>query len=273
MTPPPLHLAGELRTHTWTSRLLRRRRPVLVYLPPGYAATDPWRYPVLYVQDGQNIFDPRTSAFGVDWGLAGTLDQEIAAGRVAPLVVIAVYNTRFRIDEYTPTADGRERGGGADSYLQAITTELKPFVDATYHTRPDRDSTGILGSSLGGLLSLHASQRFGRVFGRIGALSPSLWWAGRDLVSGMAGSPDFVLPRRLWLDMGTRESNQDRNGNGVPDVLDDLRLLGMVLRARGMNEGVDLWMEEVEGASHTEADWGRRCDRVMRWLFPATRVA
>lgn len=147
--------------------------------------------------------------------------------------------------------------------------ELKPFVDRHYHTRTDPQSTGIMGSSLGGLLALYASHAFGHIFQRVGALSPSLWWSGRDLVAAIAGSTTFSPPRRLWLDMGTRESNEDRNRNGVPDVLDDLRMLRYVLLGRGMQEGVDLHVEEVPGASHTEADWGRRCDRVLRFLYPS----
>lgn len=258
---------GDLKIHHWTSKSLRRRRPVIVYLPPGYNANDPWRYPVCYVHDGQNIFDPRTSAFGVDWGLGRVIEKELSHRQITPLIVVAIYNTRYRMEEYTPTCDYRERGGRALQYLQAVVEELKPFVDRTYNTRHDAEWTGIMGSSLGGLLALYASHAFPHVFGRVGALSPSLWWAGRDMISALAGSEKFVAPRRLWLDMGTRESNEDRNRNGVPDVLDDLRMLRYVLLGRGMVEGQNLWVEEVPGGAHTEADWGRRVDRVLRFLY------
>ncbi len=260
---------GDLRIHHWTSKRLHRRRPVVVYLPPGYTNSDPWRYPVLYVQDGQNIFDPATSAFGVDWGLGKVIEEEMTAHAITPMVVVAVYNTRYRIEEYTPTCDYRERGGKALEYLGALVEELKPFIDKTYHTRTDAPSTGIMGSSLGGLLSLFAGQAFPDVFGRVAALSPSLWWAGRDLISALAGSPEFHKPHRLWIDMGTRESNEDRNRNGVCDVLDDLRMLRYVLLGRGMQEGEDLWVEEVPGGAHTEADWGRRVNKVLKFLYPA----
>lgn len=260
---------GNLRVHYWTSRLLHRRRPVVVYLPPGYDQADPWRYPVLYVHDGQNIFDPKTSAFGVDWGLGQVIERELRQGRIAPLIAVAVYNTRYRMEEYTPTCDYRERGGLAQTFLQALVEELKPMIDSKYNTRVEAHSTAMMGSSLGGLVTLHASQDFGHVFQRLAALSPSLWWAGRDLISALAGARTFHRPYRLWVDMGTRESNEDRNRNGVADILDDLRLLRYVLLGRGMEEGVDLHVEEIPGGAHTEADWGRRVDRVLRFLFPA----
>lgn len=259
---------GDIRIHHYTSRRLRRRRPVLVYLPPGYTESDPWRYPVLYVQDGQNIFDPRTSAFGVDWGLGRVIECLLSQRAIAPLIVVAIYNTRYRVEEYTPTRDYRDRGGRAHDYLLALVEELKPFIDSRYHTRTEPHSTGIMGSSLGGLLALYAAQAFPEVFQRVAALSPSLWWAGRDLISAMAGTPQFCPPLKLWVDMGTRESNEDRNANGVPDVLDDLRLLKYVLLGRGMVEGQNLVVEEIEGGAHTEADWGRRSDRILRFLFP-----
>ena len=267
-TSPLPSCPGDIRVHHWTSKSLHRRRPVLVYLPPGYNPEDPWRYPVLYVHDGQNIFDPKTSAFGVDWGLGQVIEKELTAQTITPMIVVAVYNTRYRMEEYTPTVDYRERGGKAKEFLTALVDELKPFIDAQYHTRTDAASTGIMGSSLGGLLSLFASQSFSHVFQRVAALSPSLWWSGRDLISSIAGAKQFHSPSRLWLDMGTRESNEDRNRNGVPDVLDDLRMLRFVLLGRGMQEGLDLHVEEISGASHTEADWGRRVDRVLRFLYP-----
>lgn len=261
--------AGDIRIHHWTSRSLHRRRPVVVHLPPGYDADLSGGYPVLYVHDGQNIFDPKTSAFGVDWGLSQVLERETAARTIVPMIVVAVYNSaRYRMEEYTPTADYRDRGGKAREFLAAMVDELKPFVDDHYNTRHEPRDTGMMGSSLGGLLALYASQEFGHVFQRVGALSPSLWWAGRDMVSALAGSTRFVAPYRLWLDMGTRESNEDRNRNGVPDVLDDLRMLRYVLLGRGMREGENLHVEEVPGASHTESDWGRRVDRVLKFLYP-----
>jgi predicted alpha/beta superfamily hydrolase len=239
---------GQLKVHQWTSRSLHRRRTVVVYLPPGYESETARRYPTLYVQDGQNLFDPATSAFGVDWAMGQAIERELARGTLEPLIVVGIYNTRYRMEEYTPTVDYRERGGKARDYLSSLVEELKPWVDARYRTLPEARWTGMMGSSL------------------------SLWWAGRDLISALAGATQFHAPLRLWVDMGTRESNEDRNRNGVPDVLDDLRLLRFVLKGRGMQEGVDLNVEEIAGGAHTEADWGRRVSRVLRFLFPATGV-
>jgi len=260
---------GEFREHELsTPKGSRKKRMLIVYLPPGYSADDPWRYPVVYVQDGQNIFDPATSAFGVDWGLDRVLQTGILEGKIRPLILAAVYNSRGRLDEYTPTSDPTHRGGKADEYMQFLLEEVKPLVDSQYHTSSVREETCMLGSSLGGLVALYAGWRYNKIFGVVGALSPSLWWAGRDLITGMGGDPDFRGPERLWIDMGTRESNDDRNRNGVPDVLDDLRTLRAVLLYRGYIEGRNLFYEEVEGAAHTESDWGKRAGRVLAALFP-----
>ena len=261
---------GEFRMHDVVGKTRKRR--VIVYLPPGYSDQDPFRYPVVYVHDGQNIFDPSTAAFGVEWGLDAALLAGIRKATVRPMILVAIYNSRQRLEEYTPTCDPTHRGGKADAYLDFVVEDVKSFIDENYNTQTGADNTGVLGSSLGGLLALYSGWRRHDVFGVVGALSPSLWWAGRDLITGICGDPNFKGPRRLWIDMGTRESNEDRNKNGVPDVLDDLRTLRAVLLFRGYKEGDTLFYEEVQGAAHTETDWGKRAGKVLATLFPPELV-
>jgi predicted alpha/beta superfamily hydrolase len=264
------YLTGTIFTHKIYSRVLRQYRTYLVYLPPGYSADDPWLYPVIYVHDGQNVFDPRTAPFGIEWGLDDVTQELILQRRIAPLVLVAVYNSKKRQDEYTPFADMLYKGGGADSYLEFLITELKPAVAAAYRVSHAPALTGMLGSSLGGLLSLYAGWRYPEHFGQILALSPSLWWGGRDLIVAIGGDPRPCPNTRIWMDVGTRESNDDRNRNGVPDVLDELRTLKAVLLYKGFQLNRNLFYSEVEGAAHTESDWGGRVGYALEALFPYT---
>ena len=273
LAPAPALLdAPRLREHDLTSRILGKPRKVLVYLPPGYSAQDPWKYPVVYAQDGQNLFDPTTAAFGVDWAMHKATDTAVAAGRLRPVIVVAIYNSKHRADEYTPTTDARHKGGKASDYLQFVIDELKPFIDKTYNTSQRSEDTCILGSSLGGLLAIYAGWRHSEVFGAVAALSPSLWWAGRNLITAIGGSLETPPACRIYMDVGTRESNDDHNNNGVADVLDDLRTLRAVLVYQGFRLGENLWYKEIHGAAHSESDWGERVADVLATLFPAQKT-
>jgi len=261
--PPPdpvVHtLTGDVRTHEgFTSRYLKHERTVIVWLPPGYDATAA-RYPVLYLHDGQNLFD-RATSFGDEWEVDETSQRLVTTGAIEPLIVVGVYNTgEHRIDEYTPTPMPEKGGGGhADDYGRMLVEELKPLIDATYRTLPSAASTGIGGSSLGGLLSLHLALRYPTAFGRVAVLSPSVWWDNRVLireVEALERKPSL----RIWLDVGTEEGDE-----AAPDA----RALRDALVARGWVLGEDLAYEEVEGAGHNEQAWAARIDRVLQYLFP-----
>jgi predicted alpha/beta superfamily hydrolase len=216
------------------------------------------RYPVLYMHDGQNLFEPDT-AFqkGEHWRVGETAAELIEAGHIEPLIIVGIYNTgEARIDEYTPTDDAKLGGGNADDYGRMIIEELKPLIDRTYRTAPDR--TGVAGSSLGGLVSLHLGFTHPAVFTRIAALSPSVWWDRKAILKTVREARS--KPKlRLWVDMGTAEG---RRG------LDDARLLKAALVGLGFSEGVDLHYAEYEGATHSEQAWSERVGPMLRWLFP-----
>ncbi len=194
------------RHEQFRSAFLPDARDVLVWLPPGYAAEADRLYPVLYMHDGQNLFDPDT-AFqkGEHWRLGETATELIAAGRLEPLIIVGIYNTGDeRIHEYTPTKDARLGGGLAGDYGRLIVEELKPLIDRTYRTRPDAAHTGLGGSSLGGLATLHLGFTHPDVFSRLAVLSPSVWWDRRAILTTVRQT----RPRpklRLWVDMGTAE--------------------------------------------------------------------
>jgi len=264
----------QLRRHEqFHSEFLDHDRHVLVWLPPGYDSpsqddggtpVEPMsnrRYPVLYMHDGQNLFEPDT-AFqkGEHWRVGETATELIEAGRVEPLIIVGIYNTgEARLKEYTPTDDVRLGGGHADAYGRMIIEELKPLIDREYRTRPDAANTGVGGSSLGGLVSLHLGLTHPAVFSKIAALSPSVWWDRKAILKTVRQSRS--KPKlRLWVDMGTAEGHRG---------LDDARLLKAALVGLGFSDGVDLHYAEYEGATHSEQAWSERVGPMLEWLFPA----
>jgi len=257
-------LTGRIRRHHFESgRFSRHPRTVVVYLPPGYDAEPARRYPVLYVQDGQNIFDAATAFAGVEWGMDEAAERLIRSGELAPLVIVGIYNTPDRVGEYTHVADPSMGGGGADTYARFLIEELKPVIDSTYRTRPGRDDTGIAGSSLGGLVSFYLGMAYPETFSRIGVVSPAVWWASAEIFNWVRAprSPQS----RIWLDMGTAEGRSaganERLLKGVRSLRDSLTQCGWIL-------GETLHYLEAEGAHHDESAWGARVGSMLAALFP-----
>jgi predicted alpha/beta superfamily hydrolase len=254
---------GRIRFHArFPSRYLSTPRDIVVYLPPGYDTGNQY-YPVLYLQDGQNLFDPATAFLGQDWQADVTADRLILNGTIEPIILVGVYNTGVRrISEYTPTRDPRRRKGGkGDRYAQMLARELKPFIDSEYRTKRSGMQTGVGGSSLGGLVSLAAGLLYPRVFGKLAVISPSVWWDGRSLLK-LVQSYRSPLRPKIWLDAGTEE------GDSPQQILEDLRLLRSALLEKGWCDGVDLRYWEVPGARHHEQFWAERFGMVLECLFP-----
>jgi predicted alpha/beta superfamily hydrolase len=245
----------------FASCYLSTRRDVIVYLPPDYERADA-RYPVLYLQDGQNLFDPATAFGGRDWRAANTIDELIGRGLIEPIIVVGIYNTGVRrISEYTPTRDRRLRKGGkGDRYAEMLVRELKPFIDHEYRTRKSAAHTGVGGSSLGGLVSLQAGLLYPRVFGKLAILSPSVWWDDRSILNVVRSYRERQRAR-IWLDAGTAEGSDGSN------VIEDLRLLRGALVEKGWREGVNLRYSEIDGAGHDEGAWGARLGSVIEYLY------
>lgn len=254
---------GTLRTIPgWKSRFLAPRQ-ITIYTPPGYEQSD-GRYPVLYLHDGQNLFEAhRAFVPGEIWHVKSTADTMIRAGEIEPLIIVGIDHAGAqRIDEYTPTTDLRsKRGGLAKAYGRLLVEELKPWIDAEYRTRPDACHTAMGGSSLGGLVSLYLGFRAPHVFGRLAIMSPSLWWDRKIMLQRLRANI-HRRRARLWLDIGTRE------GRAYVQTVRQTRQLRDELVERGWRQGHDLYYFEDSGAMHTERAWAQRLPMALKFLFP-----
>jgi enterochelin esterase-like enzyme len=190
-----------------------------------------------------------------------TADQCIQEGRVEPLIIVGIYNAgKQRLGEYTPTRAPKLGGGRANRYAKFLLDEVRPFVKGNYRVREGVANTGIGGSSLGGLVSLYLGLREPKIFGKIAALSPSVWWNERVIVRFASAARVEPHPR-IWLDIGTREG---------PRTVDDVERFREVLLNKGWRSDRDLHYERIEGAEHNEAAWAQRVGPFLQFLFPAS---
>jgi metallo-beta-lactamase class B len=237
---------------------LGRTRRVWVYLPPGYADSRA-RYPVLYLHDGQNVFDAATS-FAGEWGVDETLDSLAAAGAPRAIVVAVDNGGRHRMDEYNPwrSADPRVGGGEGDAYVRFLAQTLKPYVDAHYRTRPGAAHTAVVGSSMGGLISLYAALRYPGAFGSAGVFSCACW-AGRPAVYDFArrARPER-RPARFYFLMGGRETPNGQQVRDQAEMVDALRAAGF---------GSSVVARVAPDGTHTEAFWRREFPAAYTWLI------
>ena len=255
-------LTGTLRLHkALESRFTESSHDVIVYLPPDYNETER-RYAVLYLHDGQNLFDPATAFAGNDWGLDALAEALIQTGQIQPLVIVGIYNAgEKRIAEYTHVRDRRGRGGRAKAYARFLIEDLKPFIDSEYRTLTGRANTGLGGSSLGGLVTMYLGLHHPDVFGKLIVMSPSVWWANRAIlreVRKLRGR----LAEKIWLDIGTCE------GQNPALSVKNAEDLAAALVSKGWQPGQDFKFVEDPGAGHNEKAWGHRMRDALKFLFP-----
>ena len=261
--PDPADLNPRLHMHRdFESSYLPDKRNVIVYLPPGYDREPGRTYPVMYMHDGQNLFDPRTAFIpGQTWRVREQADEAILEGAVEPLLIVGIYNTGDRrLAEYTPERDWQMGGGEAANYGLLLTRELMPWIARRYRVRTDRESTGLGGSSLGGLVTFYLGLRHAEYFGRLAVLSPSVWWNHKSILGYLTErAPEIWERPRLWLDVGDREGRR---------TLANAEHLYRRLIANGWRPGETLHFERVEGGTHDEASWATRVRPMLEFLFP-----
>lgn len=266
----PSTIVGDVRVHKDFAGRNLAPRNLWVYLPPGYDQEITRRYPVIYMQDGNNCFDAATSFNGQEWKVDEAFEEGIANGKLPAAIVVGIANTAARVDEYTMVkalrGDRRTRiGGKADLYASFLIDEVKPFIDSTYRTFVDASHTAVIGSSHGGLVSLYLGIRHPGVFGAVGAVSPTLSWGNHWLTNYVRRLHSLPVGLRIWIDMGTAEDAVDSNGNGVSDLIDDVREMRDLLLARGYDSArVELMLDE--GAVHNEAAWAKRLPQILEFI-------
>jgi predicted alpha/beta superfamily hydrolase len=238
------------------SNVLADEREIWVYLPPSYAENTLARHPVVYMHDGEKLFDPQPKLGARGWRVDATLDAGAENGTIREAIVVGVGTSDDRRDyEYTPTSVPAEHpSGGGDAYLRMIVTELKPRIDRDLRTMPGRETTALVGSSYGGLLSAYAGVKEARTFGLVGALSPSTWWDDEMLVATVRGA-GRLRPLRVYLDNG-----------GLEDGKAETDRLAAAYRAQGYADGRTLAYVVREGA-HDEASWATRLPAALGFLL------
>jgi predicted alpha/beta superfamily hydrolase len=239
----------------FTSQVLPSTRGVWTYLPPTYLENARARFPVVYMHDGQNLFDAALAFGGNEWKVDETIDAAAEDGSIREAIVIGIENTADRTSEYTFPAPSK-----GDAYLQMLTGEIKPMVDAALRTMPDRASTGLMGSSLGGLISAYAGVHRADAFGLVGAMSPSTWWNGLAIVDEVGTTPTRPQrPDKVYVDSGDAGASND-------DVTDTAQL-AQKYASVGYVEGTTMHYVVQSGGQHNEVYWAQRLPGALAFLL------
>jgi predicted alpha/beta superfamily hydrolase len=257
---------GDLRLHEFRSRIFRNTRFLRIWLPAGYddRENEGRRYPVFYLNDGQNLFESVTSYTGVEWQIDETADRLIREGEIAPLIIVGIDNAaKHRLREYMPhrslhpmtmRVQGRH-------YPKFLLKEVMPFVSQHYRVAKGPENTGLGGSSLGALIALYTVLVRPGVIGKLLLESPSLWASHRQLIKDSRAVR--IWPERVFLGAGTAEAGSaERNRT----VVDDVRELAGILRRAVLSEK-RLRLVIEEGTGHHESAWAGRFPDALRFLF------
>ena len=262
--PNRVTMTGDIRLHLkFHSKNLGNDRTLIVYLPPDYDKSST-RYPVLYMQDGQNLFDAATSYAGVEWRVDETAQQLIASKAIPPMIIVGIYNGgKERTAEFTPPGmAGDPSAGRADLYGKFVAEEVKPFIDKTYRTQADKAHTGIAGGSMGGLVSLHIVKEYPQVFGQMALFSPWLRIGDKKLIENDLGDGSWAKGMRIDIDMGS-EGGANYPGK---DPIGDAKELDKFLKSAGVS-AADYQYTEVPGLEHNEPAWQTRRQPVLTWMY------
>ncbi len=238
------HAKFELYFKNYRSTRLQHSRDIYVYKPKNYHRDQ--TYPLIVMHDGQNLFDSSRAFGGRTWNAEHTLDHLIKTEQMSPAIVVAIDNTPDRMEEYI-----WERQG--ERYVDFLIHELIPHIEQSYKLKKGAEFRALMGSSLGGLISLRSALHRPESFGLVAALSPSIWWNNKEILELFERSSQ--LPLKIYLDMGTREGERAQ----------DLEMLAEILRNRAHTSFL-AWIDQWGG--HNEAAWAHRLPFALKYLFP-----
>ena len=259
-------LQSRYRIHRVESAWLDSSREVIVYLPEAYFSQPQRRFPVLYLHDGNNLFEPSTSYCGDIWAVDEVLEAGVAAGLLEPVILVGIYNSPQRVHEYTwhplPVSAQRTIGGKGPHYCAFVVQELKSLIDASYRTLPQREHSAIMGSSMGGLISFYFGLHYSEVFSCIGMMSPSLGW--KDGIA-LREARQLSQQLKIWVDVGTQECfcHQKCAEWSVANTSAFVR----ELEAAGFRHFENLAFHIAPGADHSERAWAARVQHPLRFFF------
>lgn len=241
------NLSKNVSTFTIDAPQLKTEKKIWVYLPEGYNNSSE-KYPVLYMHDGQNLFDG-TTAYSGEW----RIDEQLDSIKAKTIVIGIEHGSDKRVDELSPYINEKYGGGNADNYLDFLVNTLKPYVDENYRTKKDRNNTAILGSSVGGLVSFYAILKYSKVFGKAGIFSPSFWF-GEEIYDLMHNTPK--LDAKIYFMAGDHESN---------DMVADMdRMVGLVLDKINNKK---VRKKIVHNGRHNETLWAKEFAEAYLWLM------
>lgn len=239
------------------STTLGNSRDIIIYLPPGYHENTLANYPVLYMHDGQNLFNSTTAFGGVEWQVDETIDSMVKSGEMREVIVVGLQSTYARLPEYTPTYDSSYGGGNGDAYLDFIETEVMLFVESNYRVRTGPENTYIGGSSLGGLISFYAGWTRSHVFGKAICMSSSFWWNNGELTEDVWNHTGLLPSVIFYIDAG-----------GINDGATNTADMRDALFSVGYNFNINLYHWYNSLGQHNEASWAARFHVPMEHLLP-----
>ena len=244
-------VTGNVKYHNQLSYKGLLPRDIIVWLPPGYNNNVNRNYPVLYMHDGQNIFDPSTSFTNIDWQMDESADSLIRKNEIEPLIIVGIYHTNNRTIEYSP-------GPASSIYKHFVVEKLKPFIDSTYRTIPNRDNTFVGGSSSGGIISFMLLWEYSNIFSKAACFSPAF-------ATDYYNYPLQIKDSEICEDI---KVYIDNGGIGVDEILQPgIDLMLETLRDKGYNEGIDFIFNIYPSAEHNEAAWAKRVPTMLKFLF------
>lgn len=256
---------------TLESPQLGRTLTYEIFLPPSYMELPGRRYPVLYAQDGQQVFSTGRDPFdGSSWRMDDSLNELYDLAAMEEILVVGIHTSEQRLEMLSPTPDPEHGGGLGPKYLSFIIDTLKPLIDRTYRTMPGREDTGLMGSSMGGLFSFFGAWTRPGTFGKAACLSSSFWWADRSMIRQVeeGGCP---LPRPLlYLDSGAARSAFERDAN-LRDGYHDTLAMRQALVSHCYTPGQNVYTLAFAGMSHNNASWASRLAVPLQLMFPMRR--